>query len=270
MTTPAYVFGHSQAELDRLVWQAKVLRPFTERLLTTVGLRPDMRVLDIGCGAGDVAMLAAELVGPDGFVLGIDRNGDAVALAQARALSAGLSNMGCQQVAIEDFDTVAPFDLVVGRYVLAHQPDPAAFLRYAARHVRPGGVLALHEVSFVGRAPSVPLVPLWQQAVDWTYSAMRSVTSQLDAGSRLIEHFAAAGLPEPHLRCEVPVGGGPDSTLYRWLADAVRTLLPIIEQLGVSADVVDVDTLEARLRKEIVAAHSQIEWLPQFLAWATI
>jgi ubiquinone/menaquinone biosynthesis C-methylase UbiE len=51
-----------------------MLRPITERLLRSAGIEPGMRVLDIGCGAGDVSMLAAELVGSTGSVVGIDRN----------------------------------------------------------------------------------------------------------------------------------------------------------------------------------------------------
>jgi cyclopropane fatty-acyl-phospholipid synthase-like methyltransferase len=50
--------------------QADNLRPITTRLLREIGLAQGMRVVDLGCGAGDVAMLAAEMVGPTGAVLG--------------------------------------------------------------------------------------------------------------------------------------------------------------------------------------------------------
>ena len=51
-----------------------MLRPITERLLRNAGIDAGMRVLDLGCGAGDVSMLAAELVGPQGSIVGIDRS----------------------------------------------------------------------------------------------------------------------------------------------------------------------------------------------------
>jgi SAM-dependent methyltransferase len=79
-----YFLGHSQIELQRLMMQEAMLRPFTERLLRSAGLRGGMRVLDLGCGAGDVSMLAAQLVGPDGTVVGIDPAAAAVALATER------------------------------------------------------------------------------------------------------------------------------------------------------------------------------------------
>jgi hypothetical protein len=58
-----YILGHSDREIRRLMHQAAILRPITERLLRGAGIGRGMRVLDLGCGAGDVSMLAAKLVG---------------------------------------------------------------------------------------------------------------------------------------------------------------------------------------------------------------
>lgn len=66
-----YVLGHSQREIRRLIYQAALLEPITERLLRNAQIRPGMRVLDLGCSAGDLSMLAATLVGPTGLVIGI-------------------------------------------------------------------------------------------------------------------------------------------------------------------------------------------------------
>jgi 2-polyprenyl-3-methyl-5-hydroxy-6-metoxy-1,4-benzoquinol methylase len=70
MPQAEYLLGHSEREIQRLIHQAAILRPITERLFREIALRPGMRVLDLGCGAGDVSMLAAELVGPTGLVIG--------------------------------------------------------------------------------------------------------------------------------------------------------------------------------------------------------
>ena len=88
--TVNYILGHSQREVQRLIYQAAILRPITERLLRSVKLESGMRVLDLGCGAGDVSMLVAELVGSKGSVVGIDQNRDVLTLAAERARAAGL------------------------------------------------------------------------------------------------------------------------------------------------------------------------------------
>src|SRR3981081_1121878 len=85
MVEDAYVLGHSKQELRRLMLQAENLRPITTRLLREAGLAPGMRVVDLGCGVGDVAFLAAEIVGPTGTVIAIDRNATAVVPATPRA-----------------------------------------------------------------------------------------------------------------------------------------------------------------------------------------
>ncbi|MGD0201735.1 MAG: methyltransferase domain-containing protein, partial [Bryobacteraceae bacterium] len=71
-TATPYVMGHTNPERRRLALQASILRPFTERLLREAGIAWGMHVLDIGCGVGDVSMLAAGLVGRNGSVTSVD------------------------------------------------------------------------------------------------------------------------------------------------------------------------------------------------------
>jgi len=69
MTTPAasqYLLGTTETEHDRLMRQASLLAPYTARLFRDAGLGAEQRVLDIGSGVGDVALLAAQIVGPGG------------------------------------------------------------------------------------------------------------------------------------------------------------------------------------------------------------
>ena len=69
----AYVLGHSDGELARLNAQARLIDPITRQFLRDAGIIPGMRVLDVGCGAGDVTFLAADLVGGAGEVVGEPR-----------------------------------------------------------------------------------------------------------------------------------------------------------------------------------------------------
>ena len=68
-----YALGHSEKELQRLSRQGQVFGPFTRQLFEQAGISQGMRVLDVGCGSGDVAFLAADLVGLSGEVVGVDR-----------------------------------------------------------------------------------------------------------------------------------------------------------------------------------------------------
>lgn len=95
------------------------------------------RVLDLGSGVGDVAMLAAGLVGSSGSVIGIERDARAINRARSRAAEAGLANVVFVQSDIDAYAPHTTFDAVVGRYVLQFLPDPVATLRSVTKHVRP-------------------------------------------------------------------------------------------------------------------------------------
>lgn len=266
-----YVMGHAEPEVRRLIYQAALLRPVTERLLRAAGLRAGMRVLDLGCGAGDVAMLCAEMVGPAGSVVGIDRSPHVVEIAAQRAEEAGLHQIEFEYGVVGAWSTAEAFDLVVGRYVLIHQVDPVAFIRAAASLVRSDGVVAFHEPSFRRGILSQPPVPLWDQVGDWLIDVFRNEMPHWDAADRLVEHFSRAGLDVPSLFAELPVGGGKDTPFYDWLAETLRTLLPkVTERRAVSPEAIAIETLARRLRIAVTQARSQVSGPPQICAWAHV
>jgi ubiquinone/menaquinone biosynthesis C-methylase UbiE len=89
----SYVLGGTGHEHERLIRQAKIFNPFTERLFRNAGIARGQRVLDIGSGVGDVAMLVADLVGPTGEVVGVERDANTLTKARSRVAEAQLRNV---------------------------------------------------------------------------------------------------------------------------------------------------------------------------------
>jgi ubiquinone/menaquinone biosynthesis C-methylase UbiE len=271
MSETAYALGDSPAEIQRLKNQGAMLRPITERLLRNAGIDAGMRVLDLGCGAGDVSMLAAELVGPEGSIVGIDRSQEVLDVAKERAREGGLRQISFVRASIEAFSAREPFDLVIGRYILIHQSEPVTLLRNAARLVRPGGALAFHEVRVGDDTGSFPQVPLWDVAANLVRIAFQSSLQNYYAADRLVEHFSEAGLPYPHLFCEKLVGGNADSPLYGWLAELLQSILPQLDRMGtVPGETFTMEEFESRLRDAVVEARSQVFGPAQVCAWARL
>src|SRR6516162_6976776 len=77
-----YALGYTDVEQDRLIRQAAIIAPIAERFFREAGIGPGQRVLDLGSGMGDVAILLAQLVGPSGEVVGIERDASSIARAQ--------------------------------------------------------------------------------------------------------------------------------------------------------------------------------------------
>jgi ubiquinone/menaquinone biosynthesis C-methylase UbiE len=274
MSAPDYVLGYSEHEQKRLLKQASILRGFTEGFFRAGGLAPGMRVLDLGCGMGDVSLLAADLVGPTGSVLGVDRDPQALARARERAAQHGCAGyvnfdqIHLDELGLDKLRSGNLFDAAVGRYVLLYQSDPGSTLRRVASLVKPGGRLIFHELDFGQVVPPWPNAPLWVKTYSLMSEAFRRGGNPPDFGRRLARTFLDAGLPWPTIQAEIPVGGEPGSFVYGWVADTVRSLLPRIEQFGLAtAAELEVETLAARMEEEAVALGAQLIGPTQFGAW---
>ena len=245
----------TEVDRTRLVDQARTIDRMSERYMREAGIGPGMRVLDLGSGMGDVALLAGRLVGPQGQVTGVDRSPELLAAAQERIDDLGVTNVELVDGDVTQLPELAdrPFDAVVGRLILMHVADPAAVLRAASALVRPGGpVLAMeYDTAWL---PSHPSVALWDETVETLRAALVGAGMHARMGLELHATFLEAGLPAPQMRSEQDVGGGPDWTGYEILAETMRASLALIVRAGLATpEEVDVDTLAARLRAAVVA-----------------
>ncbi|MGH8553365.1 MAG: class I SAM-dependent methyltransferase, partial [Methylococcales bacterium] len=263
--------GHSEQELERLAIQARLIDPITRRFFLDAGIVAGMRVLDVGSGAGDTAFLAAEIVGADGEVIGIDRAGAAVKTANDRARDKELRNITFIESDPMDARFETQFDAIVGRYVLMFQPDPVPMLRKLIQHLRPGGIVVFHE-PYLHAAWSFPPVPtydlLWRRMAE----TMQRSGADSRMGAKLHSTFLAVGLPAPTLRLESVVGGGANGIdQIHLITDVTRTLLPEMERLGVAtAGEVGIETLADRICAEMIANSSVIVGRAEIGAWSRI
>jgi ubiquinone/menaquinone biosynthesis C-methylase UbiE len=124
-----YVLGYTSLEQQRLIRQARVLAPLTQRFLRDAGICSGMRVLDIGCGMGDVTMIAAQLVGTAGHVTSIDLDQASIETAQRRSAAFGFENTSFHRADIAEYVFSSPFDAIIGRLVLEFVPDPIAIIK---------------------------------------------------------------------------------------------------------------------------------------------
>ena len=124
-STPApYALATGLAAAHRLRILHGLYGPGSRRVLLEAGLRRGMRVADFGCGVGLVTALLAELVGPEGHVVGLDAS--AAQLAQAReSMPAGSTNIRFVEASATDSGLPpASFDLAYCRFLLLHLPEP--------------------------------------------------------------------------------------------------------------------------------------------------
>jgi len=264
-----YALGHSDEELERLRTQARLIDPITQRFFREAGIEPGMYVLDVGCGAGDTTMLIAEMVGGGGGAVGVDRAEAAIAAARAKGRErTNLTFIEGDPVEMR-FDRA--FDAVVGRYVLMFQSHPATMLQRSASHVRPGGLIAFHELDY-GGITSSPSLATFDRLTHWTAETTRLYGADPHMGAKLLAAFVTAGLPTPEVRVEAPSGKGADSAdLLLLMRNLTRSLLPEMERRGVATRAeVELDTLFDRMHAEAVAQDSVLVGHLQVAAWCRV
>lgn len=262
-----YVLGSTDAEHERLLRQAARLALFTERLFHDAGIGPGQRVLDIGSGVGDVALLAARLVGPTGQVVGVDRDVIALAKARTRAAAAGLENISFLEGDMSQLTAGSPFDAVIGRLVLQFQSDQVAVLRTLAALVRPGGLIVFQEPTWAPFFTQVQHLPLRASCARLIAETFRRAGARTDMDSVLFRALQQIGLPPLGLRLDTPIGN--DSETRRWLYDLFCSLYPRMVQFGMSLDPLgDLGTLSDRLEAELDATGSYAACISLAGAWS--
>lgn len=171
-------------------------------------------------GAGDVALLVAELVGPDGQVLGIDSNTAIMETARARAEAAGLPNVSFRTGDIGSIALRDAFDAAVGRCVLFFVLDPVAVLRRVGAAVRSGGIVAFQEPGNAAHPPiAEPPSPLLEQMWGWLMALYQRAGMDAHTGLHLYRFFREAGLPAPVMHLDAAVGGGLEWVGYEYYGE---------------------------------------------------
>jgi len=266
-----YTMGRSEHETQRLIAQSHLYENITMRFLASTGIAPGMKILDLGSGAGDVAIAAANLVGAKGQVVGIEINPEIVQSATTRVQADGYSNIVFRQGDLNTIEIEDDFDAVIGRLVLMYLKDPATTLKRVATNLKSGAIVAIQETELnIYLSVKHPDTPLTNQLVDWGLEVFKRSGANIGMGFDLFKTFIDAGLPEPTLHLEAPMGCSESWPGIDYLAASFRSMQPLLEKFGiVTAEQLDVDTLAERIRVEITTTKRPL-LLPPHIAANTV
>ncbi|KDQ59518.1 hypothetical protein JAAARDRAFT_33094 [Jaapia argillacea MUCL 33604] len=188
-----YIHGHHPSVLRSHSWRtvqnsAAYLIPY---------LRPDMSVLDAGCGPGTITIDFAHKYVPQGSVIGIEPPpGDVLEGARKKASDEGVGNVGFGVGDINDLKEFEEgrFDVAHAHQVLQHIQDPVGALREMKRVTKKGGLVATREADFGSFVwyPDSPELNDWREIYA---KVARSLGAEPYAGRRLVSWALQAGFP---------------------------------------------------------------------------
>lgn len=246
---------------------ADVRDSFIRRLFLDAGIAPGMRVLDIGCGRGDVTRLLGELVGPSGEAVGLDRDARALELARAQIPTAESAPLRYVEAELDDcaFEAEA-FDAITCRRVLMYLPRPVEVLRHVCVCLREGGLFVVQEQDTTMVPASLAALPLHRKVHGWMWETVEREGADVHIGFHLAQRLEDAGLIVEELRGEAVI---QTPQRFHDVVRIIEAMLPRIEARGVATrEEIAIETLAQRLAEEREQAQAIYIGDMVFGAWA--
>ncbi|PSR72875.1 hypothetical protein PHLCEN_2v11242 [Hermanssonia centrifuga] len=194
--TAVYTHGHAAPVLRSHTWRTAANS--ASYLLSS--LKPDMKILDIGCGPGTITVDLATYV-PDGHITGLEYAPDVLENARAHAVERNVKNVdfvtGDAHALPFPDDT---FDATHAHQLLQHIANPVQALREMRRVTKPGGIVATRETDF----SAMTWYPESEGMTEWRelYKRVaRGNGGEPDAGRRLHAWARQAGLDPARMTC---------------------------------------------------------------------
>ena len=224
--------GGDAAELYERYHVPAIVGPWAADLVAVAPPRPGDRVLDVACGTGVVARLAAQHVGASGKVVGLDLNGGMIAVARSLPPVPGAPVEWREGSALTMPFPDGSFDLVLCQQGLQFFPDRPAALREMRRVLAPGGRLTLSVFRPLDRNPfQVAIVEALARHLGPQAAAPMRAAFSLGSAEELRALIAGAGFRDVAIRPATKVHrvGPPDEFVRGWLlgspmADAVARM----------------------------------------------
>lgn len=239
----------------------------SRRFLADAGIATGMRVIEIGCGNGEVTELLADLVGESGTVIAIDRNENSLGAARERLrrdnvrfLAADVTRPGFE---LEDFPE-ASFDALVGRRILMYLPDPAEIIQRLSAWLRTGAIAVFEESDTTMIPGRIAPLAAHDQAIDWLRRMLIAEGANPSMGFSLPATLVEAGLEFGKIRAEAVIQG--QGTQYP-LADLVTLMKPRLSVAGIATEA-ESEALAVRLNEEAADPARVFVSDLSFCAWA--
>lgn len=230
-TEENYVLGTHAAELARLGLQHRVWRKHMLGAWRRAGLREGWRVVDVGAGPGYATWDLADIVGPAGRVLAIERASPFIANIEGEARRRGLTQVETLAADLMTAPQVEGFDMTWCRWVASFVSSVPSLVEWIRQGLRPGGVAVFHEYVDYASWQFAPPRPRLTEFVAEVMASWRAAGGEPDVAPSLI---AALRATEFRLDSARPLvfATRPGEPTWQWPAAFVAINAARLQELG--------------------------------------
>ena len=228
MDEQQYVLGTHDAELARLGFQHQVWMAHTAAAWEHAGFRRGATILDVGCGPGYATFDLADLVGPEGRVVGVDMSQRFITHLRDQAKLRGYANIETRVENLAELDQApVSVDGAFARWVMCFLPDPANVIARVARALRPGGTFAIMDYCHYEGFRMGPASGAVQRVFSVVADSFRAHGGNPNIGMELPRMMLDAGLEIRAIHPLVRIGR-PNTTLWEWPRTFFQVFLPTL------------------------------------------
>lgn len=225
---------------------------FIQRLLIDGGLKEGMSVLDVGCGPGNLSFIAADIVGSDGSVTGIDIDAYLLDFATDRAAAKGYDNVEFKSCNVNFIDIEGTFDAIIGRRVLMYQEDAGKIIENLTKYLKDDGIMIFQESDEVCSNLNSSDLPVHSMVQDWIWSTVKKEGANSHTGTQLYSMLKNADLKIELTRCEAIIQTYETGTD---LVHVTQLMENRMRKFNILPEHINYNDLENELRQEILDAN---------------
>jgi SAM-dependent methyltransferase len=209
-----------------------------------------MRILDVGCGAGDLIVMTSELASDSGEVVGLDISENALAAARSAIEEKRVSKMRFVRADIAELpEDIGTFDVIVGRRVLMYLSDASRCVNNLLLHLAANGKMIFQESDCMASSFCAQSMPLHTKVQAWIWDTVAREGGDIHIGRQLYSLMRNAKLKILQMRAEAILHTDESGSDLGWVA---KMMAPRMISRGVATpEEMDADTLEDRLRAEL-------------------
>ncbi len=227
-----YVLGTHDEELARLGLQHRVWRPVVLDCWQRAGITIGKRVLDVGAGPGYATVDLAEIVGPTGEVIALERSHNFVRAIESLCCSRGLANVRIHEMDLMSDDLPAgDYDFAWCRWVTSFVNDPGLMIRKLASVMPTGSQSIFHEYGHYETWRFFPRLPMQELFREHVIATWRESGGEPDGAAKLPELLSSNGFAirnvHPHIFCL-----RPGDYMWQWPVTFIQTYLPRLIETG--------------------------------------
>jgi SAM-dependent methyltransferase len=227
-----YVLGTHDEELARLGLQHRVWRPVVLDCWQRAGLTVGKRVLDVGAGPGYATVDLAEIVGPTGEVVALERSRNFIRAIEAACRTRSLTNVKIHEIDLmTDNLPAGGYDFAWCRWVVSFVSDPALLLRKLARVMPKASLCIFHEYGHYETWRFFPRLPMQERFREHVIATWRESGGEPNGAARLPQLLADNGFvtrsTRPHVFCL-----RPSDYMWHWPATFIEIYLPRLIEMG--------------------------------------